>query len=248
MVGYLDALILGLVQGVTEWLPVSSSAHLALLQKLMGISPPVLFDIALHLGTLLAVTVYMRDDIIRLIHRKDLLAYLALASIPTAIIGFALHDFFESFFSNVAAIGVALIITGIVLFCTRFAKEKAKLAPASAFAIGIAQGIAVAPGISRSGSTIATGMLLGIRREEAARFSFLLSIPAILGAAAFEARHAAFVMPDFGPTLLGVAAAAVVGYASIDFLLGFLKKGDLSVFSWYCWLLGAAAIIWGIYL
>jgi undecaprenyl-diphosphatase len=248
MITYLDALLLGLVQGVTEWLPVSSSAHLALLQELLGISPPVLFDIALHFGTLLAVVAYMRNDIIALLRRRDLLAYIVLASIPTAIIGFALHDFFASFFSNIALVGAALIVTGIALYCTRFAKEKTRLAPASALVIGVAQGISVAPGISRSGSTIATGMLLGINREEAARFSFLLSIPAIAGAALFEARHAAFAIPDPGPTLLGVAIAALVGYASIDFLLKFLKKGDLGVFSWYCWLLGAGAVIWGIFL
>jgi len=250
MVDYFQASILALVQGITEWLPVSSSAHLAIIQHLFGISPPVFFDIALHVGTLISVLLFFRNDIIELIREKDvkMLLYIIIASIPTAIIGLALKDFFESFFSNIALIGVALIITGTLLFLTRYAKEKKQKQPdaASAFIIGIAQGIAVAPGISRSGSTISTGMLLGIDKEKAARFSFLLSVPAVLGAAMLEGRKAVLSSIDFGPMLLGVVVAAVVGYLSIDFLLKIIRKNSFSVFAYYCWLLGIVVIILGL--
>jgi len=248
MVDYLQALLLAIVQGITEWLPVSSSAHLAILQKLLGVSPPISFDIALHMGTLASVVLYLRGDLAAIARNRDIrmLACIVVASVPTAIIGFALHDLFASFFSDISLVGAALLVTGTFLFLTRFAEEKSQLGPASAFVVGIAQGIAVAPGISRSGSTIGAGMLLGINRGEAARFSFLLSIPAIIGAAFFELRKTPITQIDAGPTALGALAAAAIGYASIGYLMAVIRKGDFSVFACYCWLAGILAIIYGL--
>jgi len=246
MVTYAEAIILAIVQGVTEWLPISSSAHLALLQKLMGISPPVAFDIALHVGTLLSVLVYFSAYFFSLIKNTRMVAYIIIASIPTAIIGFTFHDFFASFFSDIRLVGIALLITGIFLYITKFAKESKPLDSKSSFLIGIAQGIAVAPGISRSGATIGTGMLLGIKGEDAARFSFLISIPAVAGAAFFELRNAPLQFTDAGPTILGVIIASIVGYAAIGFLFSVLRQGRLSIFAYYCWLVGTLAIIWGL--
>jgi len=250
MVDYFQAFILAIVQGITEWLPVSSSAHLAIIQHLFNISPPVFFDIALHLGTLVSVLLFFRNDIIRLINEKDvkMLLFIIIASIPTAIIGLALRDFFESFFSNITLIGIALLVTGAMLFSTRYAddKKQKQLGLASALMIGVAQGIAVAPGISRSGSTISIGMLLGIEKEKAARFSFLLSIPAVLGASILEGRKAALSSIDFGPMVLGVIIAAAVGYLTIGFLLEIIRKNSFSVFAYYCWLLGVMVIILGL--
>ena len=252
MVDYFQALILALVQGITEWLPVSSSAHLAIIQHLFGISPPVFFDIALHLGTLVSVLLFFRKEIIRIIMERDVKMALniVVASIPTAIIGLALKDFFESFFSDILLVGIALIVTGTLLFSIRFVKNKEPkpLGLMSAFAIGIAQGIAVAPGISRSGSTMSIGMLLGIDKEKAARFSFLISIPAILGATILEGRKATLAPMDLGPMLFGVIIAMIVGYLSIGFLLEIIRKNNFSVFAYYCWLLGIIVIVLGLIL
>lgn len=247
MVDYFQAVILAIVQGITEWLPISSSGHLAIIQHIFGISPPLFFDIALHLGTLISVVVYFRKDILGLIHRKDWLAYIIIASIPTAIIGFSMKGFFASFFSNMLLVGIALLLTGTFLYFTKFAKQRKELSPTSSFIVGIAQGLAIAPGISRSGATIGAGMLLGIDRNTAARFSFLLSIPAILGATAFEAVDISLQSIDLGPTVLGIAVAAVVGYLSIGFLLDIIRKGSFSIFAYYCWVVGFLSIILGVF-
>lgn len=246
MIDYLQAVILAIVQGITEWLPISSSGHLAIIQILFGVSPPLFFDIALHFGTLLSVIAYFRNDIIALLNKKEWIVFIILASIPTAIIGLALKDFFASFFSDLLLVGLALLITGAFLFMTRNAKAGSNLAAKSAIVIGIAQGFAVAPGISRSGATIGAGMLLGLDKDQAARFSFLLSIPAILGASLIEARELAIQSVDLGPTVLGVIVAAVVGYLSIGFLLDIIRKGNFSIFSYYCFALGALIIILGV--
>jgi undecaprenyl-diphosphatase len=246
MVEYLHALILAIVQGITEWLPISSSGHLALLQHLFGISPPLFFDISLHFGTLISVAVFFWRDILELVRRLDLVAYIILASIPTAIIGLALKDFFATFFSEITLVGISLLITGTFLYLTKFAKQSKALDSKSALIIGVAQGFAVAPGISRAGATIGAGMLLGMEKEKAARFSFLLSMPAILGATMIEAKDIVLESIDLGPIIVGITVAAIVGYISIGFLLNIIRKGNFSMFSYYCFALGAIVIILGL--
>ena len=249
----ITAILLGLLQGVTEWLPISSSGHLALAQNTLGLDVPVVFDIFIHIGTLAAVCIFYRKDIISILKslaRLDLrsketrLALLIImAMIPTAIIGFAFKPFFESMFSSNVLVGIALIITGTILYAASRAKPSNK--PVSlipALIIGIFQGIAVAPGISRSGATISAGLLQGINAKEAAKFSFLLSIPAIIGATAFEVKDAASFSIDWIPFVIGAIAAAIVGYLAIGFLLRILEERKFQWFAYYCWLVGIFAI------
>ena len=251
----IQAVFLGVLQGLTEWLPVSSSAHLALAQIFLGLTVPIAFDLALHLGTLLAVFAYFRRDIVQIAQgffsfswknpgfRTS--ALIVVAMVPTAIIGFAFKGFFEAMFSSAAQIGIALIITGTILFIASKATSKGReVGVKESVVIGLAQGIAVAPGISRSGSTISAALLLSVPAEKAARFSFLLGIPAILGASAIEiaGQHAELSAVPLPPLFAGIAAAALVGYWSIGFLLGVLKKANLRWFAYYCWALGLVAV------
>lgn len=268
---FLSAIFLATVQGLTEWLPISSSGHLALAQHFFGIKASIAFDIVLHLGTLLAVLAYYRNELRLLASgalqgRKDELRYallLLLAAIPTAIIGFAAKDFFAGMFASPLAVACALAITGVFLILASRAKEKnANVNTPNSLAIGCAQGIAVAPGISRSGATIGTALLLGIRREEAAKFSFLAGILPILGAAALEGKNAVLASGGSGssssllgvgggllggaellPVLVGFLVAAVVGYLSIGLLLRVLKESKLQWFGYYCLALAALVAI-----
>ena len=274
MVEYWQSFLLAIIQGITEWLPVSSSAHLALAQQLLGISPPVFFDIMLHIGTLIAVIIYFRNDLFTLVRgfftfnpKNEQFRYcimIVVASIPTAIIGFAFHDFFGAMFSDMFAIAIALTITGIAIysssvFCTQHKEYKTQdpkhktadirqLSAPIAFLIGVAQGIAVAPGISRSGFTISAGLFAGLDKEVAARFSFILSIPALIGAAIFEFRVLGSGAWEAvaGPALFGTAVAAIVGYFSISFLLDIIKKGSFAVFAYYCWLVALFILLFSL--
>lgn len=249
---YAQAIALGILQGITEWLPVSSSGHLALLQGFFGISPPVMFDIMLHLGTLLSLVVYMRAELLQLArglltldtNRPEfrLAAMAALACIPTAIIGLALRDAFASMFSSTLSVGAALMITSAVLFLSRNATGGRDVDTKSATIIGVVQGLAVAPGISRSGTTISMAMLLGVDRQKAARFSFLIFIPAILGATLIEARSADFALIEPGMVAAGISAAAISGYLSIGLLLRLLSGGGFGMFAYYCLILGSVAV------
>lgn len=245
----ITSILLGALQGFSEWLPVSSSGHLALAQHYFGVSAPVAFDVMLHFGTLLAVTAYFRKDILALFKRAlkgdfRYVAFLLLAMVPTALIGFALKDYFEAMFSQPLLIALALTITGAFLYASqRLSNGKRSLNARSSLLIGVAQGIAVAPGISRSGATIGAGLLSGLKRKEAARFSFLLSIPAILGATALEGTKAlSFAGLPIESLIAGVVAAALVGYACIGLLLRFLEQGKLHYFSGYCLTLAAIVL------
>jgi len=244
-VDFFTAILLGAIQGLTEWLPVSSSGHLALAQHYFGWAAPVAFDVMLHFGTLLAVIAYFWRDIKGLFYyRAKGLQYLFLivaALIPTAVIGLSFKSVFESMYSQPLLIAVALVITGVFLIVAeRFSQPSQEPDVGSAFLVGLAQGVAVAPGISRSGATIGMGLLSGFKREEAARFSFLLAIPAVIGAAALEGVKS-FTLAGLDPlgVIAGTVAAAVVGYWSIGFLYGFLKRGKLSPFAYYCFALAA---------
>lgn len=252
----LQAIFLGLLQGTTEWLPVSSSGHLALAQIFLGLKAPVAFDLALHLGTLAAVFAYFWNDIIGITRGFFSLDWksggfatavlILVAMVPTAIIGFAFKGFFEQMFSNPAQIGLALMITGLILYVASKSRNKNKeISAVESVVIGVAQGVAVAPGISRSGSTISAAMLLGVSPEKAAKFSFLLGIPAILGASIIEiaGQHAELSAIPSPSLFAGVVAAAAAGYLSIGFLLDVLKKARLQYFAYYCWALGLAAVL-----
>ena len=242
-----EAILLGLVQGLTEFLPVSSSGHLVIAQSLIpGFSQPgVLFDALLHVGTLVAVIVYfwrdlrsmvlslfgLSDDRMTAAGAQHLLFLLIVGSLPTAAIGFAFKDLFESLFSQVTPVGFALIVTGMILFFAERVGRRERDLPLmtwlDAFIIGIVQGIAIIPGISRSGSTIGAGLALGLDPATALQYSFLMSVPAVFGAVLLETRHltaAAVNALPWGAYLAGTVAAGIVGYLSISFLLKMLMR------------------------
>ena len=257
----LSAAILGTVQGLTEFLPVSSSGHLVLFQSWLPVTgDPVAFDLALHLGTLVPVLWVYRADLWGVVADTTrgtgpfferpgvrLLLLLVAATIPTAVIGLSLEDLFEQLFHTPSAVGVAFAVTGGVLWMTRRARrgstEAHEISWKRAAAIGLAQGLAITPGISRSGSTIAAGIFLGMDREAAARFSFLLSIPAILGAFVLKAGDLELTGAAAGPLAIGVTASAVSGYIALRVLIRLVRAGDFSKFAYYLWPLAIFALL-----
>lgn len=271
---YFYAILMGVVQGLTEFLPISSSGHLVILQNLLGVEGAGLgFNLILHLGTLIAVIIYYNKDIwamtrelvnlcsdlirnkgkidFRSNEHRFMLVLIVVAVIPTAVIGFLFNDFFEILFQNWHIVGYTLIVTGILLWSLQFlpiGKKNIQTATVKdALFIGIIQGAAITPGISRSGSTIFAGMLTGLTKESATRFSFLLSIPAILAAIVLESSEIVLEMSKIGdwfPVLAGFFASMISGYFAIDLLISLLKKQKLVYFSYYCWVIGSLTILY----
>ncbi len=256
-----DAILLGVIQGLTEFLPVSSSAHLVFTQHFLpGFRQPgILFDVLLHLGTLGAVFIYFRQEISRIVRGflsprsegggegRRMGWLLIVATVPTGIIGLTFKDFFEALFTQIQPVAASLLVTGGLLFLAERMRSDGRgigaMRVPDALIIGVMQGVAIIPGISRSGSTIAAGLFRGLDRELAARFSFLLSIPAILGAVVVEGRHAASVPPeDVLPYLAGTIVALVVAYSTIGWLLRLVQEHRLRYFAYYCWILGLAVL------
>ncbi|ORJ57676.1 undecaprenyl-diphosphate phosphatase [Geothermobacter hydrogeniphilus] len=256
-----QAVFLGVVQGVAEFLPISSSGHLAIAQHyLRGFEQPgVLFDVLLHLGTMLAVVIYFRSELAALIvsplrrtdeQRKNfrLLGLLLLASIPTGIIGLTFKETFEGLFDNIPLVASMLLVTGTLLFiCERFRngrRDESRLTAVDAILVGIAQGLSIMPGISRSGSTIATLLLRGVEGETAARFSFLLALPAVGGATLLSIRDLQQVATGTLPAYLaGATAAFIVGLFSIHLLMGVIRRRRLAAFGIYCWAVGLLVLL-----
>lgn len=271
-----QAVVLGLVQGLTEFLPISSSGHLVIFQHLFGMKEAELvFDVCLHLGTIVAVLFYFRQDLMAMIRalvqtglkymkkeisvseaweKQDIkMAVLIIAgTLPTMIIGLGFKHIAETLFSSIVLVGWALIVTGLILWLTRTVHDKENtmndFSIKKASIIGLIQGLAITPGISRSGSTIAAGIFLGLDRELAARFSFLLSIPAIIGAAILSLKDISGPgqMP-LSVLLSGMAVACVSGYLALSFLVFIVKKGRLYMFAPYCVLVGIVAIVATLY-
>jgi undecaprenyl-diphosphatase len=249
----LGMLILSIIQGITEWLPVSSSGHLALAHHYFFGELPVIYDMGMHVGTMLAVLLYFREKILGMIFSlinfdtksKEfrLILLLVLGSVPTAIIGFSFKGFFVSMYSNPFLVGIALVLTALILFSTMLSASKKKGPDEkNAITMGFAQGLAVAPGISRSGSTISAGLLMGMEWKQAASFSFLLAIPAIFGATFFLLLETPMGSIDWSLMLAGLAGSFISGYASIHILLNFISRKTFPLFGAYCLLLGLAVI------
>lgn len=248
---YLDAVLLGILQGLTEFLPVSSSGHLVLTEAILGVKEPgVSFELLLHLGTLLAVLVYFRNQIMRLAKsifnsemkvERRMLSFLVIGTIPAGLAGLLLNDFFEEAFSNPLLTSAMLIATGFILLSTSFVKQSDKpVMLLSAVIIGIGQAVAIMPGISRSGSTIATGMLLGVKPKEAAEFSFLLAIPVILGAVVLKSNELLALDSSLAPQyLLGTVLAFVFGLLAVIILMRIIRQGRFAGFAYYCFAAGA---------
>lgn len=253
-----QGIILGMVQGLTEFFPISSSGHLALAQQMMpGFEQPgLLFDIMLHLGTLVAVILYFRQDLKQLLSspfRRDIqsvqdrryLRLLIAGSIPTAIIGLAFKDTVEKLFDRPLIVGGLLIVTGVLLFVAERFRTSARkrLTLSDCLVTGVAQGCAVLPGISRSGTTIAALLLRGVEGQTAARFSFLLALPAVGGAALLSLKDVEHLpRTEFVPYLAGAGVACLIGLISIHALLRVIQQKRLYYFSLYCWIVGGAAL------
>lgn len=277
-ISFFESVFLGIVQGVTEFLPISSSGHLVILQTLLGKDEPqLLFDVMLHVGTLAAIFIVFRKDIADMARTVFGIAggaernertgvwmpiAIVVGCVPTALIGIVFSEQFERMFASMTAAGAGLTITGLVLISTVWRNKASaeaeydspkRIGIGQALLIGTAQGLAIFPGVSRSGATIAAALLLGVERETAARFSFLLAIPAILGALAFELRnffpagHSASVAAGMTAMLSGAIVAAITGIIALKFLLGIVRKGKISLFAYYCWALGVLAISYGIF-
>ncbi|MEW6006816.1 MAG: undecaprenyl-diphosphate phosphatase [bacterium] len=246
-----NSIILGIVQGLTEFFPISSSAHSVIIPYLLKINPPsIFFDVCLHLGTLFAIIIFyfsriknITQSIFKLKRDEDAkLGFLiVIGTIPTGVIGALFKDTLEKLFESPIRVAFLLLITGVLLFLTRFFKErKEKMSVLDALIIGLFQGLAIAPGISRSGSCISSGLFLGLKRELAFDFAFLLSIPAILAAFilklkdSLENKEAIFVLPYLSGTII----AFIIGLISLFFLSKIVRKGKIHYFAYYCWLLG----------
>ncbi len=256
----LEILILAVIQGITEWLPISSSGHLVIAQEYLGLKLPVIFDVVLHLGSLFVVlTVFWRDvvKILKALVHFDLRSeegrlgvWIFLGVVATFVIGFVFKDLFESFFHSPLAVGVAFIFTGsfysFLYFFGRGEKQSKPLDPLRSVLIGVAQGVALIPGVSRSGSTIATGLLLRVDRRTAFRFSFLLFIPAVVGAmVATAVGSESLLAADVGyvDLLLGLVATVVVGYLSLRLLQRIVLVGKLYLLAFYCWAFGFVLVL-----
>jgi undecaprenyl-diphosphatase len=270
----IQAIILGIVQGLTEFLPVSSSAHLVFMTEILGLPQNVAFDTLLHIGTLVAVVGYFWRDIIQVISSfisslidifkgkfrkgleetpfKKLSWLLIVGTIPAGLMGILLEKQFEALFNSIIYVGFFLIITGFLLWGAERVKpgdkEVKDISFKNALVIGVAQGIAIAPGISRSGATIAAGLFSGLNRELAAKFSFLLSIPAILGAALVQTKDITSVDMSAAVMIAGFISAAIFGYLAIKLLLKIIKERTLMIFAYYCWIVGIIAIILSLFL
>lgn len=256
-----QSIVLGIVQGLTEFLPVSSSAHLVFGQYFLGITEPqIVFDVLLHFATLLAVVVYLRFEVVKLIKgifrlnkfKEDPSARLSglviLGSIPTMLIGLAGKKYFEAAFGMPLLVAFFLLITGVILWLAEVYARPRKSLPQTrtqdALAIGVCQGIAILPGISRSGTTISAGLLLGLEKKWAAKYSFLLSLPAVLGANILELKDIDFLQfIDYKAIYFwGIFFAFLFGLVSLKFLIWILEKKRFKLFAYYCWLLGGIVI------
>lgn len=266
----IQAIILGAVQGLTEFLPVSSSAHLVLVPAILHVKSSVAFDVILHVGSLVAVIIFFWRDLIDLIKSffysladlfqgsfilglkddpfKRLAWLIIVGSIPAGVLGFLFKAQFESLFENIPAVGFFLLITGLLLWGAERTKRGDKpvkdVTFKNALVIGLFQALAIAPGISRSGATISAGLFSGLNRELAARYSFLLSIPAILGSTLVTAKDITGLADTQTLIIIaGFISAAIFGYLAIGLLLRIIKGSTLMIFAYYCWIVGSITLI-----
>ena len=262
-----QGIIIGIVQGLTEFLPVSSSAHLVFIQNILGVESSLAFDTFLHLGSLLAVLWFFRGDIYRMLkswwlslrdisqHRfkeglyedpyKRLAWYVILATVPVAIVGFLLEDSVDALFAGALYVpAFFLFVTGTILYISqRMASGEINfntIGKKEALFMGLGQACAILPGLSRSGTTIAAGLTIGLDKEFAAKFSFILSIPAII----LQLKDIGSALDvNFVPVILGFVAAFIAGYMAIRWMLELIQKKNLDIFAYYCWVVGIVVFI-----
>ena len=262
----IQGIIIGIVQGLTEFLPVSSSAHLVFIQNILGVESSLAFDTFLHLGSLLAVLWFFRGDIIKMLKSwwlsigdllqgrfkqgfiddpyKRLAWYVILATIPVGFVGVFFEDSVEALFAGALYVpAFFLFVTGTILYLSqRMTSGEVNfnnIGAKEALFMGLGQACAILPGLSRSGTTIAAGLVIGLDKEFAAKFSFILSISAILGAFLVQLKDIGSAMDvNFLPIFLGFVAAFIAGYAAIKWMLELIQKRSLDIFAYYCWIVG----------
>ncbi|MBT4632107.1 undecaprenyl-diphosphate phosphatase [Candidatus Peregrinibacteria bacterium] len=238
----LQALLLGIIQGITEFLPISSSGHLVLTESLLNLEVDQLkdFDVIVHVGTLLAILIYFRREVLN----TKYWPYLIIGTIPAVIVGLTLENQIDAVFRSALSVGIVMIIVGLIFTIPekKFKSEK-KLTWKNAILIGIAQAVAIIPGVSRSGSTIFTATFLGLKREEAARFSFLLGSIAIAGAGLLTALDLSEITLGYDRLLIGFFAALFSGLFAVSWLMKYLKKHSLKTFGFYLIAIGTITIL-----
>ncbi|MBE6501465.1 MAG: undecaprenyl-diphosphate phosphatase [Methanobrevibacter thaueri] len=262
----IQGIIIGIVQGLTEFLPVSSSAHLVFIQKILGVESSLAFDTFLHLGTLIAVLWFFRYDIYKMLSSwwlsiqdiihgrfkegfyedpyKRLAWYVLLATVPVGIVGVLFEDSVDALFSGALYVpAFFLFVTGTILYLSqRMTSGEINyntITKKEALFMGLGQACAILPGLSRSGTTIAAGLTIGLNKEFAAKFSFILSIPAILGAFVLQLKDIGSAMDaNFLPVFLGFIASIIAGYMAIKWMLDLIQNKSLDIFAYYCWLMG----------
>ncbi len=249
----IQAIMLGLLQGLTEFLPVSSSGHLILFKHLFKVDAEkfgLTFDIAVHVATLAAVFIVFRKDIFGLIKKpfQKLTFLLIVATIPAAVAGLLFEDKIEEICASGGLLGIAFLITALILFLSERISKSNKytedITYTDALSIGLMQAVAITPGISRSGSTLSMGLMRGLKKETALKFSFLMSIPVILGSAVIGAKNIIEQPESFDALVIlaGMLSAGISGYIAIKFMLDFFKKRSLKVFAIYVGILGVLVI------
>lgn len=243
---YIDTLILAILQGLTEFLPISSSGHLVIGQKLLDIDlPGNAFEVVLHIGTLMSVVTVFRVELKTLLFNLNdssnryYISAIAIGTIPALLVGLLLKDYISLIFDNIRFVSVSLVFTGVMLITSKFIiKRNVKLTLFIGIVIGLAQAVAIIPGISRSGTTICMGILMGLSASEAAKFSFLLSIPVIIGAGLLTAMNIETIPFGLDIILLGILFSYLVGWISLKWLLTILSTGKLYWFGVYCLIIG----------
>ncbi len=272
---YLDAIILGLVQGVAEFLPISSDGHLVVVEHILGIETDLLaLNIALHFGSLLAIIVVFRHDLLKVVRDVKLMTAIVVATLPLIPVALFLKDFVDKWAGSLLVAGCGLCVTaGLLLLSHSFQPREAVIptpAPPPAFGqpasspqqvmqlgdvswhqalvVGLFQAVAIAPGVSRSGSTIVAGLMQGFPRDVAARFAFLIAIPAICGAVVFKAKDLfeSQSAADAGPIAVGTLISFVVGVACLNWLIKLITQNRLHWFGWYCLIAGVTVIVWAL--
>ncbi len=258
----MEIVVLGIIQGLTEWFPVSSTGHLKVAEYFLGEHISLLFDFTLHLGTLIVTLLFFRKDIAgifrALVHldftteHGRLIPLIVVGTIPAGIIGVLLYEPVNLIFQDILPAAIGFLLCGVILFSVRYSHESTDTISYSAAAIiGIAEGIAVIPGVSRSGVTIAVALLLGIKRGKAFKFSFLLSIPAVIGALGYSSLQRfsdfAFLGLSWPEVVIGIATTTVVGYFALKLFWRIIDYKKFHLFALYCWLIGASLLLFSLY-
>ncbi len=253
----LQATLLGLIQGITEWLPISSTGHLRIAEHFFNLTVPLLFDVALHVGTLVVILFFFRSEIrdifaafIKLDFKSEkgkLIPLIILGTIPTALIGYFIGNFLDTVFSTLFSLGAGFIFCAVVLYSSKHSKEtKENITYLEALIIGVAQGIAIIPSVTRSGMTIAAALIMGIKRETAFKFSFLLSVPSIIGALGLTLyeQHNSLMSANIGiaEIFVGITVTVVVSVFALKLLWRTLVNRKFHLFAFYCAIIGILLI------